>query len=146
MLASRSIHNTWGTSPSGSAPIISSLGNSSFYQGTAYERCYWFLLELSKLFLSFIISGALSSALWLSFVYYFQAILQARVGRNVDGLDINLYHRSLELRRQFEVELMNSRVTWLLMREHDQSEVLSQGRKPVINDLCRSHSSVRYCW
>ncbi|URE16802.1 hypothetical protein MUK42_11747 [Musa troglodytarum] len=39
------------------------------------------------------------------------AILQARVGRNVDGLDINLYHRSLQLRRQFEVELMNSRVT-----------------------------------
>ncbi|RRT63978.1 hypothetical protein B296_00004272, partial [Ensete ventricosum] len=41
----------------------------------------------------------------------YSAILQARVGRIVDGLDINLYHQSLQLRRQFEVELMNSRVT-----------------------------------
>ncbi|XP_008775679.2 CST complex subunit TEN1 [Phoenix dactylifera] len=30
------------------------------------------------------------------------AILQARVGRNVDGIDLNLYHQSLQLRRQFE--------------------------------------------
>ncbi|XP_010938352.1 CST complex subunit TEN1 [Elaeis guineensis] len=37
------------------------------------------------------------------------AVLQARVGRNVDGMDLNLYHQSLQLRRQFESELVNSR-------------------------------------
>lgn len=38
-----------------------------------------------------------------------QALLQARVGRNVDGIDLNLYHQSLQLRRQFEAEHLNSR-------------------------------------
>ncbi|KAG1371288.1 CST complex subunit TEN1 [Cocos nucifera] len=37
------------------------------------------------------------------------AVLQARVGRNVDGMDLNLYHQSLHLRRQFELELVNSK-------------------------------------
>lgn len=32
----------------------------------------------------------------------FQAVLQARVGRNVDGIDVNLYHQSLQLLRQFQ--------------------------------------------
>ena len=30
--------------------------------------------------------------------------LQARVGRNVDGLDIKLYDKALELRRKFEAK------------------------------------------
>lgn len=37
------------------------------------------------------------------------AILQARVGRNVDGLDLNLYQQSLIIRRQHEATLLNSR-------------------------------------
>jgi hypothetical protein len=31
-------------------------------------------------------------------------VLQARVGRNVDGLDLKLYDKALQLRRQFEKE------------------------------------------
>ncbi|KAG2631744.1 CST complex subunit TEN1-like [Panicum virgatum] len=38
-----------------------------------------------------------------------EAILQARIGRNVDGLDMNLYQQSLLIRRQHEAELCNSR-------------------------------------
>ncbi|XBJ21193.1 hypothetical protein VPH35_011886 [Triticum aestivum] len=38
--------------------------------------------------------------------YILQAILQARVGRNVDGLDLNLYHQSLIIRRQHEARLL----------------------------------------
>ncbi|KAG8100684.1 hypothetical protein GUJ93_ZPchr0013g36214 [Zizania palustris] len=37
------------------------------------------------------------------------AILQARVGRNVDGLDLNLYQQSLVIRRQYEAKLRSSR-------------------------------------
>ncbi|KAF6986750.1 hypothetical protein CFC21_004470 [Triticum aestivum] len=37
------------------------------------------------------------------------AILQARVGRNVDGLDLNLYRQSLIVRRQHEAKLLSSR-------------------------------------
>ncbi|KAI3469338.1 hypothetical protein Pfo_026001 [Paulownia fortunei] len=37
-----------------------------------------------------------------------EAILKARVGRNVDGLDINLYHQSLELLRVFQAEQINT--------------------------------------
>ncbi|XP_031276006.1 CST complex subunit TEN1-like isoform X1 [Pistacia vera] len=37
-----------------------------------------------------------------------EAILQARVGRNVDGLDLNLYHQSLQLLRQFQAERYNN--------------------------------------
>ncbi|GLJ44329.1 hypothetical protein SUGI_0928200 [Cryptomeria japonica] len=37
-----------------------------------------------------------------------QAILQARVGRNVDGMDINLYRNSLELRRRFEEKYIST--------------------------------------
>ncbi|KAJ6794346.1 uncharacterized protein M6B38_148730 [Iris pallida] len=37
------------------------------------------------------------------------AILKARVGRNVDGIDLNLYHQSVLLRRQFESDLMKLR-------------------------------------
>lgn len=40
-----------------------------------------------------------------------QAILQARVGRNVDGLDLNLYQQSLIVRRQHEARLLSSRST-----------------------------------
>lgn len=40
-----------------------------------------------------------------------QAILQARVGRNVDGMDMHLYRRSLELRRQFEAKCMGMQST-----------------------------------
>ncbi|KVH91695.1 CST complex subunit TEN1 [Cynara cardunculus var. scolymus] len=31
-----------------------------------------------------------------------EGILKARVGRNVDGIDLNLYHQSLKLVRQFQ--------------------------------------------
>ncbi|KAF6997994.1 hypothetical protein CFC21_014153 [Triticum aestivum] len=34
------------------------------------------------------------------------AILQARVGRNVDGLDLNLYQQSLIIRRQHKARLL----------------------------------------
>ncbi|KAM3413275.1 hypothetical protein ACQJBY_004444 [Aegilops geniculata] len=37
------------------------------------------------------------------------AILQARVGRNIDGLDLNLYQQSLIIRRQHEARLLSSR-------------------------------------
>lgn len=37
------------------------------------------------------------------------AILEARVGRNVDGLDLNLYQQSLIIRRQHEAKLLSSR-------------------------------------
>ncbi|CAI9119041.1 OLC1v1020695C2 [Oldenlandia corymbosa var. corymbosa] len=33
-----------------------------------------------------------------------EAILRARVGRNVDGMDLNLYHQSLQLLRDFQAE------------------------------------------
>ncbi|XP_021898869.1 CST complex subunit TEN1 [Carica papaya] len=33
-----------------------------------------------------------------------EAILQARVGRNVDGIDLNLYYQTLQLLRQFQAE------------------------------------------
>ncbi|XP_044965982.1 CST complex subunit TEN1-like [Hordeum vulgare subsp. vulgare] len=36
-------------------------------------------------------------------------ILQAQVGRNVDGLDLNLYQQSLIIRRQHEAKLVSSR-------------------------------------
>ncbi|XP_057962757.1 CST complex subunit TEN1 [Malania oleifera] len=37
-----------------------------------------------------------------------EAILHARVGRNVDGIDLNLYHQSLQLVRQFQADHMKS--------------------------------------
>ncbi|KAF5739890.1 hypothetical protein HS088_TW12G01101 [Tripterygium wilfordii] len=37
-----------------------------------------------------------------------EAILHARVGRNVDGIDLNLYHQSLQLLRQFQADHMNN--------------------------------------
>ncbi|KAK3218671.1 hypothetical protein Dsin_012641 [Dipteronia sinensis] len=37
-----------------------------------------------------------------------EAILQARVGRTVDGLDLNLYHQSLQLLRQFQTDHMKN--------------------------------------
>ncbi|TVU41438.1 hypothetical protein EJB05_14955, partial [Eragrostis curvula] len=37
------------------------------------------------------------------------AILQARIGRNVDGLDLNLYQQSLLIQRQHEAKLRSSR-------------------------------------
>ncbi|KAL6647859.1 hypothetical protein ACP70R_015296 [Stipagrostis hirtigluma subsp. patula] len=39
------------------------------------------------------------------------AILQARIGRNVDGIDLNLYQQSLLIRRQYEAKLRSSRKT-----------------------------------
>nr|CAB3449995.1 unnamed protein product [Digitaria exilis] len=38
-----------------------------------------------------------------------EATLQARIGRNVDGLDLNLYQQSLLIRRQHEAKLQSSR-------------------------------------
>lgn len=38
-----------------------------------------------------------------------QAILLARIGRNVDGLDMNLYQQALLIRRQHEAKLLSSR-------------------------------------
>jgi CST complex subunit TEN1 len=38
-----------------------------------------------------------------------QAILQARIGRNIDGLDLDLYRQSLLIRRQHEAKLHSAR-------------------------------------
>ncbi|RAL54278.1 unnamed protein product [Cuscuta campestris] len=38
-----------------------------------------------------------------------EAILKARVGRNVDGMDLSLYHQSLQLLRNFIDEQTNGR-------------------------------------
>ncbi|XP_052309098.1 CST complex subunit TEN1 isoform X1 [Populus trichocarpa] len=38
----------------------------------------------------------------------FQAILQARVGRIADGIDLSLYHQSLQLLRQFQADHLNN--------------------------------------
>ncbi|KAJ7948368.1 CST complex subunit TEN1 [Quillaja saponaria] len=40
-----------------------------------------------------------------------EAILQARVGRIVDGIDLNLYHQSLLLLRQFQADHLNNPAT-----------------------------------
>ncbi|KAK7379202.1 hypothetical protein VNO80_04657 [Phaseolus coccineus] len=37
-----------------------------------------------------------------------EVVLQARVGRNVDGIDLNLYHQSLLLLRQFQANHLNN--------------------------------------
>jgi len=49
----------------------------------------------------------LHQLLWL--VCTAQAILLARIGRNVDGLDLNLYQQALLIRRQHEAKLLSSR-------------------------------------
>ncbi|KAF9619567.1 hypothetical protein IFM89_007394 [Coptis chinensis] len=36
-----------------------------------------------------------------------EAVLQARIGRNVDGIDLNLYYQSLQLLRRFQGEHMS---------------------------------------
>ncbi|XP_065851987.1 CST complex subunit TEN1 [Euphorbia lathyris] len=33
-----------------------------------------------------------------------EAVLEARVGRNVDGIDLKLYHQTLQLLRQFQAD------------------------------------------
>ncbi|KAK9292279.1 hypothetical protein L1049_020243 [Liquidambar formosana] len=40
-----------------------------------------------------------------------EAILHARVGRNVDGIDLNLYHQTLRLLREFQSNHMNDQTT-----------------------------------
>lgn len=35
-----------------------------------------------------------------------EAVLQARVGRNVDGIDLSLYHQALQLLRKFQADHM----------------------------------------
>ncbi|KAB2621573.1 hypothetical protein D8674_023755 [Pyrus ussuriensis x Pyrus communis] len=40
-----------------------------------------------------------------------EAVLQARVGRNVDGIDLNLYHQSLQLIRQFQANHLKKPAT-----------------------------------
>ncbi|KAA8527420.1 hypothetical protein F0562_034865 [Nyssa sinensis] len=37
-----------------------------------------------------------------------KAMLKARVGRNVDGMDLNLYHQSLQLLREFQADQISS--------------------------------------
>ncbi|GAA0153464.1 hypothetical protein LIER_11695 [Lithospermum erythrorhizon] len=39
-----------------------------------------------------------------------EATLKARVGRNVDGMDLNLYHQSILLLRKFQAEQTSSGV------------------------------------
>ncbi|XP_068660876.1 CST complex subunit TEN1 [Aristolochia californica] len=39
------------------------------------------------------------------------ATLHARVGRNVDGIDLNLYYQTLQLRRRFEAEIRRRQAT-----------------------------------
>lgn len=38
-----------------------------------------------------------------------EAVLQARVGRNVDGMDLDLYHQSLHVLKQFQAEQNSGR-------------------------------------
>ncbi|KAK3016345.1 hypothetical protein RJ639_005729 [Escallonia herrerae] len=38
-----------------------------------------------------------------------EAVLKARVGRNVDGMGLKLYHQSLQLLREFQAEQINGR-------------------------------------
>ncbi|KAK8947305.1 hypothetical protein KSP39_PZI006410 [Platanthera zijinensis] len=38
-----------------------------------------------------------------------QAVLEARIGRNVDGIDLNLYHQTIQLRRKFEADLAKTK-------------------------------------
>lgn len=40
-----------------------------------------------------------------------EGVLQARVGRNVDGIDLNLYHQSLLLLKQFQANHLNNSAT-----------------------------------
>ncbi|PQQ18042.1 hypothetical protein Pyn_38910 [Prunus yedoensis var. nudiflora] len=40
-----------------------------------------------------------------------EAVLQARVGRNVDGIDLNLYYQSLQLLRQFQAHHLKNPAT-----------------------------------
>ncbi|CAL8139249.1 unnamed protein product [Prunus armeniaca] len=40
-----------------------------------------------------------------------EAVLQARVGRNVDGVDLNLYYQSLQLLRQFQAHHLKNPAT-----------------------------------
>ncbi|XP_057431682.1 CST complex subunit TEN1 isoform X1 [Lotus japonicus] len=40
-----------------------------------------------------------------------EGVLQARVGRNVDGIDLNLYHQSLLLLKQFQANHLNNPAT-----------------------------------
>lgn len=40
-----------------------------------------------------------------------EGVLQARVGRNVDGIDLNLYHQSLLLLKQFQADHLNNSAT-----------------------------------
>ncbi|KAG6431443.1 hypothetical protein SASPL_109522 [Salvia splendens] len=40
-----------------------------------------------------------------------EGILKARVGRNVDGLDINLYHQTMQLVRHFQAEQADIRTS-----------------------------------
>ncbi|CAB4304594.1 unnamed protein product [Prunus armeniaca] len=40
-----------------------------------------------------------------------EAALQARVGRNVDGVDLNLYYQSLQLLRQFQAHHLKNPAT-----------------------------------
>ncbi|ONI04367.1 hypothetical protein PRUPE_6G317700 [Prunus persica] len=39
-----------------------------------------------------------------------EAVLQARVGRNVDGIDLNLYYQSLQLLRQFQADHLKTKL------------------------------------
>ncbi|CAK8544584.1 unnamed protein product [Lathyrus sativus] len=40
-----------------------------------------------------------------------EGVLQARVGRNVDGIDLNLYHQSMLLLRQFQANHLSNPAT-----------------------------------
>ncbi|PON67011.1 CST complex subunit [Parasponia andersonii] len=40
-----------------------------------------------------------------------EAVLQARVGRNVDGINLDLYHQSLQLLRQFQADHLKNPTT-----------------------------------
>ncbi|KAK5786509.1 CST complex subunit TEN1 [Gossypium arboreum] len=41
----------------------------------------------------------------------YEAILQARTGRNVDGIDLDLYYQSLQQLRQFQAKHMKNATT-----------------------------------
>ncbi|OIV93555.1 hypothetical protein TanjilG_04787 [Lupinus angustifolius] len=54
---------------------------------------------------------ALLILLYLARTLGYMRVLQARVGRNVDGIDLNLYHQSLLLLRQFQANHLNNPAT-----------------------------------
>nr|GMD66436.1 CST complex subunit TEN1-like [Ipomoea batatas] len=93
--------------------------SSPFFKQGASLRVTGKLQEYNVETDSAVISNGLNISIRPGSIYQFigelhigpsdEAILKARVGRNVDGMDLNLYHQSLQLLRNFVDEQTNSR-------------------------------------